>query len=158
MEKSKKLWLYRCKLSCTSGFGDPTIMWLNRKRLNRCYPYFLIDVIRTFFIPFADCEHLFSSENNFKFLGTNGPETSTVFDRNNTDVILPTHLLNIFIPLVDVDHTNGGTEICPGSHFQTKVFDDNINWQSPEKANEMGYAGKGVVPKVSNFIYYLEQV
>ena len=33
---------------------------------------------------------------------------------------LPCHCLNVFIPLVDVQHEDGPTEIRPGSHFLTR--------------------------------------
>lgn len=33
---------------------------------------------------------------------------------------LPCHCLNVFIPLVDINHENGPTEIRPGSHFYTR--------------------------------------
>lgn len=67
----------------------------------------------------TDGEHLF------------GPEVPT----------LPAHCLNVFLPLVDVNADNGGTEFCPGSHFLTAGVPE-IYEQSPKHVDEIGWRGR----------------
>lgn len=44
---------------------------------------------------------------------TDGPHLSATKD-------LPCHCLNLFVPLVDIDHSNGPTEFRPGSQYYTR--------------------------------------
>ena len=37
-------------------------------------------------------------------------------DHIDDDVVLPPHALNVFVPLVPCDVSNGGTEFVPGTH------------------------------------------
>ena len=87
----------------------------------------------------TDGEHLYTSEDHFKLCG----QTEVDFFRkqNDVDSILPAHCLNIFIPLVDVESGNGGTEFCLGSHFHTKFFSDDIVWQNSEWKERIGFKG-----------------
>jgi len=94
-----------------------------------------------------DGEHLFSSEENFK---CNGNENVEFFkQKNEIDSILPAHCLNIFIPLVDVESNNGGTEFCVGSHFHTKFFTDDIVWQDSSWKDRIGFEGEVLAIKVN---------
>ena len=63
--------------------------------------------------------------------------------------ILPAHCLNIFIPLVDVESSTGGTEFCLGSHFNTKFFTDDIVWQNKEWKERIGFRGDVLAIKVN---------
>jgi len=95
-----------------------------------------------------DGEHLYSSEENFK---CNGQEDVDFFRKTNTEpaAILPAHCLNIFIPLVDVESNNGGTEFCLGSHFHTKFFNDDIVWQDSSWKDRIGFKGEVLAIKVN---------
>ena len=63
--------------------------------------------------------------------------------------ILPAHCLNIFIPLVDVESNNGGTEFCLGSHFNTKFFTEDIVWQDSHWKDRIGFKGDVLAIKVN---------
>ena len=63
--------------------------------------------------------------------------------------ILPAHCLNIFIPLVDVESNNGGTEFCLGSHFNTKFFTEDIVWQDVHWKDRIGFKGDVLAIKVN---------
>ena len=103
----------------------------------------------------TDGEHLFSSENQFKCWGKDGNSSETSFF--NEDIkgkrvpadILPAHCINVFVPLVDVDATNGATEFCLGSHFHTKFFADDIVWQDNSWIDRIGFDGDVVTIKVT---------
>ncbi|HFE47186.1 MAG TPA: hypothetical protein ENJ18_17145 [Nannocystis exedens] len=66
----------------------------------------------------TDGEHLF------------GPEIAT----------LPPHVLNVFVPLVDICPEIGGTELCPGSHHLTRGVPE-IYEQSTEHLRTIGWRG-----------------
>ena len=66
----------------------------------------------------TDGEHLF------------GPEVPT----------LPPHVLNVFVPLVDITPEIGGTELCPGSHHLTRGVPE-IYEQSSEHLKTIGWRG-----------------
>ena len=94
-----------------------------------------------------DGEHLFTSEQDLKLSG----EQDVRFFQDDGEVlsILPAHCLNIFIPLVDVESNNGGTEFCLGSHFNTKFFTDDIVWQNSEWKDRIGFKGDVMAIKVN---------
>jgi len=96
----------------------------------------------------VDGEHLFTSEDNFKCVGK---ENIDFFKKTDSvpDSILPAHCLNIFIPLVDVESNNGGTEFCLGSHFHTKFFNDSIVWQDSTWKDRIGFKGDVLAIKVN---------
>ena len=102
----------------------------------------------------TDGEHLFSSEEEFQCWKTDeGTSNASFFDRNSTEAnathqILPAHCINVFVPLVDVDATNGATEFCIGSHFHTKFFSDDIVWQDDRWKDRIGFKGDTVTIKV----------
>ena len=102
----------------------------------------------------TDGEHLFSSENQFKCWGKDGNSSETPFFNEDTkgkrvpEDILPAHCINVFVPLVDVDATNGATEFCLGSHFHTKFFPDDIVWQDNSWIDRIGFNGDVVTIKV----------
>lgn len=57
--------------------------------------------------------------------------------------ILPTHCLNVFIPLVDVEgEANGGTEFCLGSHFHTVKEGTDIVWQDAAWKSKLQFSGE----------------
>jgi len=97
-----------------------------------------------------DGEHLYTSEENVRCYGDNNV---TFFDREKDErkdnSILPAHCLNIFIPLVDVESNNGGTEFCLGSHFHTKFFSDDIVWQDKTWKDRIGFKGDVMAVKVN---------
>ena len=111
----------------------------------------------------TDGEHLFSSEGEeFSCWGNNGDKNDNVdfFDRTlkaqggaANNQILPAHCINVFVPLVDVDATNGATEFCIGSHFHTKFFEDDIVWQDNSWIDRIGFNGDIVTIKVSCLHY-----
>ena len=111
----------------------------------------------------TDGEHLFSSEGEeFSCWGNDGDKSSKVdfFDRTlkaqggtANNQILPAHCINVFVPLVDVDATNGATEFCIGSHFHTKFFEDDIVWQDNSWIDRIGFDGDIVTIKVSCLHY-----
>ena len=94
-----------------------------------------------------DGEHLFTSEAAFCLSGNEDAE----FFKNEGHVksILPAHCLNIFVPLVDLESGNGGTEFCLGSHFHTKFFSDEIVWQNSQWKDRIGFAGDVLAIKVN---------
>ena len=94
-----------------------------------------------------DGEHLFTSEAAFSLSGRQEVE----FFRNDghVDSILPAHCLNIFVPLVDMESDNGGTEFCLGSHFHTKFFSDDIVWQNSQWKDRIGFKGDVLTLKVN---------
>jgi len=94
-----------------------------------------------------DGEHLFTSEENFQ---CNGKDVD-FFQKTDRepDAILPAHCLNIFVPLVDVESNNGGTEFCLGSHFHTKFFSDDIVWQDSRWKDRIGFKGDVLAIKVN---------
>ena len=94
----------------------------------------------------CDNEHLFTSEPNFDILGS---KSDGFFENNNTQAILPCHILNIFIPLVDVEAGNGGTEFCLGSHFFNKFSPDDVVWQDNAWKERVGFTDDSVGIKVS---------
>ena len=114
----------------------------------------------------TDGEHLFSSEGEeFSCWGINGEKSNKVdfFDRTSkaqvgaaNNQILPAHCINVFVPLVDVDATNGATEFCIGSHFHTKFFEDDIVWQDNSWIDRIGFDGDIVTIKV-NCLHYVNQ-
>eukprot|EP00090_Calanus_glacialis_P030868 TRINITY_DN5023_c0_g1_i1.p1 TRINITY_DN5023_c0_g1~~TRINITY_DN5023_c0_g1_i1.p1 ORF type:complete len:763 (+),score=154.94 TRINITY_DN5023_c0_g1_i1:281-2569(+) len=95
-----------------------------------------------------DGEHLFSSEENFK---CNGKDDVEFFQKTSRepDAILPAHCLNIFVPLVDVESNNGGTEFCLGSQFHTKFFSDDIVWQDSRWKERIDFKGDVLAIKVN---------
>ena len=93
-----------------------------------------------------DGEHLFTSEPAFTPCGK---QEVDFFSRDRTDSILPAHCLNIFVPLVDVESDNGGTEFCLGSHFHTKFFSDEIIWQNSQWKDRIGFKGDVLALKVN---------
>ena len=93
-----------------------------------------------------DGEHLFTSEPGFRPCGSQEVE---FFRRDMTESILPAHCLNIFVPLVDVESDNGGTEFCLGSHFHTKFFSDDIVWQDSQWKDRIGFKGDVLALKVN---------
>ena len=94
----------------------------------------------------VDGEHLFSSEQGMRCFGE--PQVN-FFDGQDTSSILPTHCLNVFIPLVDVEGSNGGTEFCLGSHFHTKFVDEEIVWQDAGWKDRIGFHGEVMQIKVN---------
>jgi len=94
----------------------------------------------------SDCQHLFTSEPDFQITG----EKSSFFENNGnaTTSILPCHYLNVFIPLVDVNADNGGTEFCLGSHFFNKFTPEDIIYQNSAHKERIGYMDDGVHIKV----------
>ena len=94
-----------------------------------------------------DGEHLFTSEESFELSGKQDVEF--FHDAGQVRSILPAHCLNIFIPLVDVESNNGGTEFCLGSHFNTKFFKDDIVWQNSEWKDRIGFKGEVMAIKVN---------
>ena len=114
----------------------------------------------------TDGEHLFSSEGEeFRCWGNNGEKGNKVdfFDRTSkaqggatNNQILPAHCINVFVPLVDVDATNGATEFCIGSHFHTKFFEDDIVWQDNSWIDRIGFDGDIVTIKV-NCLHYVKR-
>ena len=114
----------------------------------------------------TDGEHLFSSEGEeFSCWGNDGDKSSKVdfFDRTSkaqdgtaNSQILPAHCINVFVPLVDVDATNGATEFCIGSHFHTKFFEDDIVWQDNSWIDRIGFDGDIVTIKV-NCLHYVKR-
>ena len=102
----------------------------------------------------TDGEHLFSSEGDFHCWGKDGGRANAGFFDKNTitdninQQILPAHCINVFVPLVDVDATNGATEFCLGSHFHTKFFPDDIVWQDNSWIDRIGFDGQIVTIKV----------
>ena len=113
----------------------------------------------------TDGEHLFSSEGGeFSCWGKNGEKSNKVdfFDRTSVaqggaanNQILPAHCINVFVPLVNVDATNGATEFCIGSHFHTKFFEDDIVWQDNSWIDRIGFDGDIVTIKV-NCLHYVK--
>jgi len=95
----------------------------------------------------ADGEHLFTSETDFSLLRS-GNGGSSLDDRTNVQTILPAHVLNIFIPLVDVEAGNGGTEFCLGSHFLNKFSPDDVVWQDNAWKERVGHTEDSVGIKV----------
>ena len=114
----------------------------------------------------TDGEHLYSSEGEeFSCWGNNVDENDKVdfFDRTSKaqggsayNQVLPAHCINVFVPLVDVDATNGATEFCIGSHFHTKFFEDDIVWQDNSWIDRIGFDGDIVTIKV-NCLHYVNQ-
>jgi len=94
----------------------------------------------------VDGEHLFSSETGPHY---NGESKESFFSPKNLSSILPTHCLNVFIPLVDVERNNGGTEFCLGSHFLTKFFSDEIVWQDSRWKDRIEFNGEILTVKVN---------
>ena len=97
----------------------------------------------------VDGEHLFTSEDNFKLCGNEDAEFFNKHSSSSSSSILPAHCLNIFIPLVDVESNNGGTEFCLGSHFHTKFFPEDIVWQNSEWKERIGFNGEVMTIKVN---------
>ena len=93
-----------------------------------------------------DGEHLFTSEPAFRPCGK---QEVDFFSPASTESILPAHCLNIFVPLVDVESDNGGTEFCLGSHFHTKFFSDDIVWQNSHWKDRIGFKGDVLALKVN---------
>jgi hypothetical protein len=60
-------------------------------------------------------------------------------------VHLPTHCLNVFVPLVDLTVDNGATELCPGSHRQTGTVVDPSR-QDDDLPARIGYRGSSLTP------------
>ena len=87
-----------------------------------------------------DGEHLYTSEKEFQLSGDKNVDF--FLEDGGVKSILPAHCLNIFIPLVDVESNNGGTEFCLGSHFNTKFFSDDIVWQNSEWKKRIGFKGE----------------
>jgi len=76
----------------------------------------------------ADGEHLFNEKES---------------DLQLTE-ILPCHCLNVFIPLVDVQSTNGGTEFCLGSQHRTaRLRGSDVVWQNQSWREQLGYGKDG---------------
>ena len=102
----------------------------------------------------TDGEHLFSSEEEFQCWKTDeDADNALFFNKKSTEVnatqqILPAHCINVFVPLVDVDSTNGATEFCIGSHFHTKFFEDDIVWQDNSWIDRIKFNGDIVTIKV----------
>ena len=102
----------------------------------------------------TDGEHLYTSEDKFKCWSNNDNSSNATFFDKNSEMsnipqdILPAHCINVFVPLVDVDATNGATEFCLGSHFHTKFFPDDIVWQDNSWIDRIGFDGKVVTIKV----------
>lgn len=93
----------------------------------------------------CDNEHLFTSEPDLEVLG----ERNNFFEQGDTNSILPCHIMNIFIPLVDVEPGNGGTEFCLGSHFNNKFCTDDVVWQDNAWKERVGFHEDSVGIKVS---------
>ena len=96
-----------------------------------------------------DGEHLFTSEENLELIGKKDSDFFCESEGGQVSSILPAHCLNIFIPLVDVESNNGGTEFCLGSHFNTKFFKDDIVWQNSEWKDRIGFKGEVMAIKVN---------
>ena len=96
-----------------------------------------------------DGEHLFTSEDNLELTGKKNVDFFSKAEGGQVSSILPAHCLNIFIPLVDVESNNGGTEFCLGSHFNTKFFKDDIIWQNSEWKERIGFKGDVMAIKVN---------
>ena len=102
----------------------------------------------------TDGEHLYSSENHFNCWKNDGNSSNDSFFNKNFEEnqipkdILPAHCINVFVPLVDVDATNGATEFALGSHFHTKFFPDDIVWQDNSWIDRIGFKGEVVTIKV----------
>eukprot|EP00041_Stephanoeca_diplocostata_P024894 m.641204 g.641204 ORF g.641204 m.641204 type:complete len:768 (-) comp22628_c0_seq2:388-2691(-) len=62
------------------------------------------------------------------------------YDRPDVPASLPPHCINVFVPLVDVDRSNGGTEFCVGSQQLTSGSED-IVWQRSEWMHDIGFKG-----------------
>ena len=77
------------------------------------------------------------------------PDVDFFRSAGSVSSILPAHCLNIFIPLVDVESSTGGTEFCLGSHFNTKFFTDDIVWQNSEWKERIGFRGDVLAIKVN---------
>jgi len=95
----------------------------------------------------VDGEHLFSSEPNVQCYGNT---QVTFFDKNDQSSILPAHCLNVFVPLVDVEGANGGTEFCLGSHFHSKFFSEDIVWQDSSWKDRIGFKGEVLQIKINS--------
>ena len=98
----------------------------------------------------ADNEHLYTSEPDLQLTGES-VEESSFFTNGNNNTILPCHILNLFIPLVDVGPDNGGTEFLLGSHFQNKFSSLDVIWQDSEKKEKMGITQENVQLKVHTY-------
>jgi hypothetical protein len=93
----------------------------------------------------VDGEHLYSSEPGMQCYGEG---EVAFFDQKDHGSILPAHCLNVFVPLVDVEGTNGGTEFCLGSHFHTKFLGEKIVWQDSAWKDRIGFDGEVMQIKV----------
>ena len=93
----------------------------------------------------VDGEHLFSSEPGLQCYGD--PEVQ-FFNQPDRSSVLPAHCLNVFIPLVDVEGSNGGTEFCLGSHFHSKFMGEDIVWQDSSWRDRIGFKGDVMQIKV----------
>lgn len=80
---------------------------------------------------------------------SDGPHMSATTD-------LPCHCLNVFIPLVDVNGTNGPTEIRPGSHYYTRNLAKSLLLARVKKTLrpvESPSISRGSVLMVSDAVY-----
>lgn len=93
----------------------------------------------------VDGEHLYTSEPNLACYGSTQQDK---FFKDNS-AILPAHCLNIFVPLVDVEGRNGGTEFCLGSHFHSKFMAEDIVWQDDSWKERIGFEGEILQIKVN---------
>ena len=93
----------------------------------------------------VDGEHLYTSEPGMECYGDTKVQ---FFNREDNSSILPAHCLNIFVPLVDVEGKNGGTEFCLGSHFHTKFLGEDIVWQDSSWKDRIGFDGEILQIKV----------
>jgi len=93
----------------------------------------------------VDGEHLYTSEPDLACYGSTDKDN---FFKDNS-AILPAHCLNVFVPLVDVEGRNGGTEFCLGSHFHSKFMAEDIVWQDDSWKERIGFDGEILQIKVN---------